>query len=76
LLKSSGSILAADKVNCFVSRQSLAVWRKFMKKHSPAFYHRVLLVSTLLAGATLLVFNAWVISSNDADLVFAPWWTQ
>jgi len=47
-----------------------------MKKHSPAFYHRVLLVSTLLAGATLLVFNAWVISSNDADLVFAPWWTQ
>jgi len=46
-----------------------------MKKQPSAYYHRILLLSTLLAGATLLIFNAWMIISNDADLVFAPWWS-
>lgn len=47
-----------------------------MKKHSSAYYHRILLLSTLLAGASLLVFNAWMISSNDADLMLTAWWTR
>jgi len=44
-----------------------------MKKPPSAYYHRILLFSTLLAGATLLVFNAWMVSSNDADLLLVPW---
>jgi hypothetical protein len=47
-----------------------------MKKHPTAHYHRILLLGTLLAGASLLVLNAWMISSNDADLVLAAWWAD
>lgn len=46
-----------------------------MKKHSPSYYHRILLLGTLLAGATLLVLNAWMISSNDTDLMLSTWWS-
>ena len=47
-----------------------------MKKHPSAYYHRILLLSTLLAGATLLLLNAWIISSNGAGLALAPWWSK
>lgn len=47
-----------------------------MKKLPSAYYHRILLLSTLLAGATLLIFNAWMVSSHDTDLLLAPWWSQ
>jgi hypothetical protein len=47
-----------------------------MKKHSSSYYHRILLMGALLAGASLLVLNAWMVSSSDADLVLPPWWSK
>ena len=38
-----------------------------MRKHSPAFFHRVLLWSVLIFGASLLMLNAWLVINSDAS---------
>lgn len=37
-----------------------------MKRHSPAFFHRVLLWSVLIFGASLLLLNAWLVTNYDS----------
>lgn len=38
-----------------------------MKRHSPAFFHRILLWSVLIFGATLLMLNAWLVINSDTN---------
>jgi hypothetical protein len=44
-----------------------------MRKHSSAFYHRIMLISVLVFGATLLLLNAWMVSNSEAELLLTPW---
>jgi len=37
-----------------------------MRRHSPAFIHRVMLWSVLIFAATLLMLNAWLVINSDA----------
>lgn len=44
-----------------------------MRKHSSGYYHRLLLWTALLAGATLLLLNVWMVTSSESDLLLTPW---
>ena len=44
-----------------------------MLKHSSGFYHRMILWAALLTAATLLLLNAWMITSTESDLLLVPW---
>lgn len=44
-----------------------------MRKHSNSFYHRLFLLGVLFTGATLLLVNVWMITSNESDLLMMTW---